>query len=343
MPHVLFAIRCRLGDTLASYASVRSFARHHSHWETTLLVRREYAFLFREEPGIRVIPCAGRIQGFSRLLWERATRPPYDVLAVGCGFGKAARWLPAFTRARRCIHYLGLYRDVFPEFPAKAPRDLFEYAWGAAVLVAGHFPKPTTVRVPSLCLRYAKASRNREIVGVVPLANAMRRNLDRSSLRQVIDGLRARHPHATLRVFFNDGDSSADIVRSLPTIAAVEPRPFRSIEQLAREYLELTSWVGTDTGPFHLALAMGIPSTVFLGPTTRSLIIRPDEHHTASVQLPALADSGCGVETCVRPACLYRAVAAWSASPVKPSLESTPAACPLRSQVLDEASIVNTA
>ena len=332
MPSVMFAIRGRLGDTLASYASVTAFADAHPDWDVTVFVRTAYACLFEREARIRIVPFGEGMNIVARLLWDRLTHGPYDVLAVAYGFGKPGRWLASLVRARRYIHYLGIHSDVFPEYPSNPPRDLFEPAWGAASLVAGQFQKPRRLHVRSLSLAYeqARASRRAEIIGVVPFAKDLRRNFDLTSLCRLLATLRRQHAHAAFRLFYNPEDQGVDAMGSLQDGDRLELRPFRSVRQLAREYLEITRWIGTDTGPFHLAVAMGIPTTVFLGPSFRALVVLPDHPEVRTVHSVPLANTGCSFEGCIRPACLHQAVTSWCAIPEPVSIAGTPASCPLR-------------
>jgi len=110
----------------------------------------------------------------------------------------------------------------------------------------------------------------------------------------------------------------------------VELKPFRALRDLIQEYLQISSWIGTDTGLFHLAVAMGIPATVFFGPTQPWKIVRPRQPHTRTVRLTALGPDHCEVKSCERPFCLHQAVATWCSTQSATDISHTPAACPLR-------------
>ena len=53
---VLFVLRGKLGDTVTSFATVRAYADAFPGDDVTLLVRANYAPLFRREQGIRDAP-----------------------------------------------------------------------------------------------------------------------------------------------------------------------------------------------------------------------------------------------------------------------------------------------
>ena len=66
---VMFVIRAKMGDTLIAYASVRQYADLYPEDEVTLLVRKDYARLLQDEPGIRLISFGSRIEMMLKLLW----------------------------------------------------------------------------------------------------------------------------------------------------------------------------------------------------------------------------------------------------------------------------------
>lgn len=325
---VLFMIRTKLGDTLAAYASVRAFIDANPDWQTVLLVRKDYARLLEGEEGLRVIPFGNRAEMALRLLWEHAS---YDVLAVAWGQGPAVRWLARLVRARRRIHFQARHADLYPESPRlPADPDLFDAGWHVARMVARDFPKPATLCIPALVRRYAAARREIEVIGVVPFADELRKNFDAPSLRLLLDTLRARHPAARLRVLFNPRDRGSQVIRELAPPEQTELKPFSELRDLVEEYLQLSAWAGTDTGLFHLAAAMGIPATVFFGPTQPWKIVRPRQASTETVRVPVLRGEHCEVKSCQRPVCLHWAVAGWAASPAASTLAETPEGCPLR-------------
>ena len=86
----------------------------------------------------------------------------------------------------------------------------------------------------------------------------------------------------------------------------------------------------TDTGLYHLAVAMGVPTTTYYGPTQpwkNAFAAQPD---LARVRLAALGGDHCEEKQCRRPVCLANAVALHAGAQPGSSVEGTPPSCLLR-------------
>jgi ADP-heptose:LPS heptosyltransferase len=146
----------------------------------------------------------------------------------------------------------------------------------------------------------------------------------------LVASIRERHPDTPIRLFVNPGNAGAEAFTSQGLPDGCELRGFRNLRSLVAEYLELAAWYGTDTGLYHLAVAMGIPATVFFGPTQPHKIIMPAQSNVRVHRLAALGERHCEVKSCRRPACLHGAVATFAGRPSATSLNETPHECPLR-------------
>ena len=82
---ILFAIRSKLGDTLISYQCARAYADAFPDAQVSLLTRRAYASLLRDEAGIRVISFDSRIEMVCKLLWLRLCAPALRALFICAG------------------------------------------------------------------------------------------------------------------------------------------------------------------------------------------------------------------------------------------------------------------
>jgi hypothetical protein len=142
--------------------------------------------------------------------------------------------------------------------------------------------------------------------------------------------VRVIHPGRPVWILLNPSDRGADSVRGVPLPAAAEVKAFQSLADLVPLYRELGAWYGTDTGLYHLAVALGIPATVFFGPTQPHLVVMPDQPGVAAPRLAALGDAHCDEKACTGPVCLHQCVAVWCGAHAAPRLDDTPAACPLR-------------
>ncbi|HRE18738.1 MAG TPA: hypothetical protein PLW86_16985, partial [Rhodocyclaceae bacterium] len=75
------------------------------------------------------------------------------------------------------------------------------------------------------------------------------------------------------------------------------------------------------------AAAMGIPAQVFFGPSQSLRVLLPQQPGVSGVRLPQLGNLHCEVKTCVRPHCLYEAVAHWAGEPPPPRPAALPDGC----------------
>ena len=343
---ILFAIRSKLGDTLISFQCVRDFADAYPESQVTLLTRSAYASLLRDEAGIRVIGFDSRIEMALRLLWLRFSEPAFDVLAVLWGSGPPIRLIGRLAKARRKIAWSRKFApDIFEE--GSLPRDplLIDPATSAIRAFAPDFTAPRALAIPSLGARYRSQSGNTAI-GIAPIADEARRNLDPPTLLLLITALRAKHGDAPIRVFVNPGNAGSDALIAMALPAGCELRTFRDLAALVTEYMSLAAWIGTDTGLYHLAAAVGIPATVFFGPTQPHKIVMPRQSNARAYRLAALGDTHCEIKSCARPLCLHANVAAWSGALSATPLSQTPAACPLRAMpaaALSDSKVVHPA
>lgn len=327
---ILFAIRSKLGDTLISFQCVRAYADAHPEDHVTLLTRAAYARLFTGEAGIRVIGFDSRISMLAKLVWLRLAEPAYDILAVLWGSGSPIRLIGRYVNARRKIAWSRRFApEIFEEATLPADHFLVDPAASTIRAFDPAFLPPVALDIPNLSSRY-RASRDKTAIGVVPVADEARRNLDAPALAQLLSEVRRRHPDAPIRVFINPGNGGANALIEMEMPAGCELRTFRDLTALVGEYMQLAHWIGTDTGLYHLAVSMGVPATVFFGPTQPHKIIMPAQPGTRVWRLDVLGDSHCDEKACKRPLCLHAAVAAWCASPSATRIEDTPAGCPLR-------------
>jgi len=323
---ILFVIRGKLGDSLIAHAAVRRYVKAFPWDEVTLLVRRDYARLVRAERGFRVVPFGSRLEMAARLLMLPAGRP-FDVLAVLWGFGPPVRLVARLVRARRRIYLDGRFPDLYPEWPRLGPEATLVYSASEVIrCFEPTFVKPDALRIESL----ARARSAGTDIAVVPLANELRRNFDGAMLDALLAEVQRRHPGALIRVLVNPSDRGASelLQRALP--AGVRFVRFTRLAAILEQYRDIAAWYGTDTGLYHLAAAMGIPATVFFGPTQPWKIVMPGQREVTWVRLKVLGEAHCDVTSCAQPLCLEQAVATYCRSSLGRTLEMTPGNCPLR-------------
>jgi ADP-heptose:LPS heptosyltransferase len=337
---VLFVIRGKLGDSLVLYAMVRAYIESRPQDQVSLLIRRDYALLLMREPGLRIIPFNSRVEMMARLLWLRLAEPAFDVLAALWGFGNPVPRIAQLTRAKRKIYLDGRYPKWYPEWPASTfYPTLVDPAWLVTSVFAPGIAKPLKLEVPGLAVLRHSVPRAGAI-GVIPAANEDRRTFDLETLEFLLAAAAALHPGKPIWLLVNPRDRGADSFLSMTLPMNVEIRRFASLESMLDIVLELGAYYGTDTGVYHLAAAMGIPSTVFFGPTEPRKIVLPEQPGASWLRLKVLGDTHCEIRDCRRPLCVYQCVASFAGTVSSTPLEATPAACPLRASGIADLSAI---
>jgi ADP-heptose:LPS heptosyltransferase len=324
---VLFVLRGKLGDTVLAFATVRAWADRFPGDEVTLLVRANYAPLFAREAGLRVIGFGSRIAMFARLAWMGIAEPPFDALMVLLGYGRPIERLGRLVRARRKVYLDGRFAGVFPEWP-QVPADHLqpEPPWRVAALVAPELPMPRRARIESL----AALRTSPKAIGIAPVSDEARRTVGPGVVHELIGALHAQHAGAPIHVIVNRSDRLALPLLATPLPAGAQFRDFPTLERLAGELAGLAHLYSTDTGLYHLAVAMGVPATVFFGPTQPWKIGMPEQPQVSRVRLAALKGEHCEEKGCGAPLCLEQAVRLFIGRPAAVPIEAAPAKCLLR-------------
>lgn len=324
---VLFAIRGKLGDTLVAFATVRRYSDAFPEDDVTLLTRAGYAALLAGEKGIRVLGFSSRLSMFALLLKLRFERA-FDALLVVWGFGAPIQWIGRLARAKRKIYLDNRFGALFPEFADLSPDRLqSEPMWRVARIFEPALPQPDLLHIPSLAARRTAAP---AVIGVAPLADEPRRIMSAQTLANLVRMISIRHPGAPIRVFVNASDrGSAELVEAgLPEGAAFYYFP--ELEDLLRGFSDLAHLYCTDTGLYHLGAAMGIPATVFYGPTQPWKNMMPAQTGSRAIRLKVLGTAHCEEKACESPACIDGAVRSFSELENSTSLDAVPGDCPLR-------------
>jgi len=329
---VLFVIRGKLGDTLVAFATVRRYADAFPADHVTLLTRSGYATLLAGEAGVRVIGFTSRIGMLLQLLKLRL-EPQFDGLLVLWGFGKPIEWIGRLVQARRKVYLDARYQRIFPEYADLAPHRLqSEPMWRVAGIFEPSLPRPDRLAVPSLA---ARRSSHPAVVGVAPLADEPRRILSPRMLALLLGAIAQRHPGALVRVFVNPSDRGASDLLAAGLPAGAEFYFFPQLEDLLSGFADLACLYCTDTGLYHLAASMGIPATVFFGPTQPWRVVMPGQTATRAIRLAVLGGEHCEEKACETPLCIEAAVHSFGGEPPLAALTGAPAGCPLRAYPLD--------
>lgn len=324
---VLFVIRGKLGDTLVAYATVRRYADSYPSDEVTLLTRAGYAALLAGEAGVRLRGFSSRLGMLLRLLRLRL-EPAFDALLVLWGFGAPIEWIGRLVRARRKVYLDDRHPAIYPEHADPSPMQLqSEPMWRVARKFEPALAQPDRLAIPSLArLRNPDSG----AIGIAPLADEARRIMAPATLDALMRAIAARHPGAAMRIFINRADRGADALLGMRLPAGAEFRFFPGLDDLVRELSRVARLYCTDTGVYHLAASMGVPSTVFFGPTQPWKIVLPAQPSVSTARLAVLGGEHCEEKACAAPLCLDAAIGAFAGEVPLRKLSETPAACPLR-------------
>jgi ADP-heptose:LPS heptosyltransferase len=324
---ILFVLRGKLGDTIVSFATVRAWADAFPEDELTVFVRANYAPLFAREAGVRVIGFSSRLAMFARAFWIRWFEAPFDALLVLLGAGAPIRRLGRIVRAARKVFLDARLAPVYPEWP-EIPKDHYqpEPAWRVAALVSPQLPMPRAVRLPGL----AALRRSDGAIGIAPVSDETRRTMGPPVVRELARALAARHAGRAIHILVNRADREARPLLAAGPLEGAALRQFPTIARLIEELAALEHLYTTDTGLYHLAVAMGVPTTVFYGPTQPWKNGMPAQPQLTRLRLAALGGEHCEEKRCGVAACLNHAVRLHAGIAASPELEGTPQGCLLR-------------
>lgn len=323
---ILFLIRGKLGDSLVCLGVLKEYAARHPDQEITALVRRNYAEIVAGESGFHIVPYKNRLQAILYLLARRLIRGRFDVFAVLVGYGDIVPKLARLSGARRRIYLDGRFAGVLPEYPAALSMERqVDPPWQVASILDPALPKPEALRMETLRAR-RRGKDGGKAIGIAPLSDEKRRDMDAPTLEALLAHLAVRHPDSPLYVFLNPGEE-AIVSPSAPSSTRV--RTFPSLPRLVDDYADLSEWCGTDTGLYHLAAAAGIRCTVFFGPTQPKKNVMPRQD-TRGIRLDVLGQVHCDIKSCRFAACLHQAIINHCGVPKVVGLEPTPPECPLR-------------
>jgi len=324
---VLFLIRDKLGDSLIAANVALQFARRRPDWDVAVMIRRAYAFPLAHEPEIEIVPYRSGVQIRLLTWWWWLRRRKFDVLGVMRGFGGRALALIRSIPARRVVVHDGRLATLATEVvgscenPGEDPH--YGPAWRVARALDRDLPEPTDLRFPGLIKRWEKAPKR--FVAVCPLSDELRRNMPALAIEALCDTLQLRYPDRQVLVLVRQ---HADL-RAYPQPPQVAITEFRTLPRLIELLGQCSHFFGTDTGLLHLAMAMGLPSTVFFGPTQPHRVLPVNQAKIVALRSSALGDRHCDIKSCTSALCIAQAVAIYAAGKETLCEPSTPG-CPLK-------------
>lgn len=336
---VLFLVRDKLGDTLIAAALAIAWARAHPEAKAVLMVRSAYLPLLQGEEGVRLVPYRNAAQAYLWALLTRLSPRAYDALVVLRGFGSRIARFGRLVKAKRKIHFNGRWSGVFPEYPpplaVELERDspIRDASVRAIQILSPDFAAPDTLFLPSLANRRHPAASRDGFVGICPLTDEARKNLSPAAIGALIGHLRQLFPGRSLRILIRQQGEAGFFAPAIDGVPVVE---FKSVDGLLAQFSEMGAYFGADTGLFHVAAAMGIPSQIVFGPTQPQKILFPGQAATAW-RLRCLGDRHCDSKDCITPVCIDQAAANLVGfRELVPIPAEVPTACPLRARAPSE-------
>jgi hypothetical protein len=136
-------------------------------------------------------------------------------------------------------------------------------------------------------------------------------------------------------VFVNRTDRGARELLAAGLPAGAEFFFFPQLSDLVQGLSSLACIYCTDTGLYHLAASMGIPATVFYGPTQPWRNMMLGQPAASSVRLAVLGGGHCEEKTCESPLCIEAAIRCFADGAPLTGFAGTPAGCPLRAHPVD--------
>jgi ADP-heptose:LPS heptosyltransferase len=323
-------IRSKLGDSLIAFAVVQQYAKQFPGSDIYVLMRSAYAQLVQHEPGIHVVPFAGRVTLYVQLLKLRFV-PTFDALAVLWAFGPVVRTIAYGVRARRKVYIDGRFGALFHAWPAPiAEERQVDPFWRTAQCLAPDLLRPVALALPGLQAKL-RVRTQPQAIGIVPIADEARRTLGVEGTRAVIRLAQRENPGAPVWLLLNPSDRFAAGHLAAHWGDEVVVRSFSSAQGLLDTIASLKGFYGIDSGLYHLCAALGMPCTVLFGPTPPHKNSMPAQSNLTRSRLQALGNVHCEEKACDQPQCI-NAVAmrlAGLASPI--DLSTTPTGCPMRS------------
>ena len=280
MSEAVLAIRPRtLGDVVLTTPALRALKRGHPDATLEVVTERRYAPLLEGLPGVDRVWPLERSTAATLTLARELGRRRYRVAVDFFGNSRTA-FLALASRAALTAGYdlrgRGLaYRRRVPRTMSPAPGRR-EYAAATHVrlaVAAGGIDDGLETRIaipPGARARAAEllaprlGPRGRGTIGLVAAGTWASKTWPASHAA----GLARRLLEAGYRVLLLSGPGEQALAGRLETLApGTETLPACDVATLAAVIARLVAVVGTDSGPRHLAAALGIPSFAWFGPT----------------------------------------------------------------------------
>jgi hypothetical protein len=302
---VLFTVFARYGDSMIAFKAINEFIALHPN-KRYLLITRHQTLPYAEALIHHPIERYGVNKRHDWLLMWRITRmlrrEPPDLGFNPWSHQGESEYFVSFCRRFSWFRLFARYERNYNLY--RRPRE--------------YLMLPAPAATPPRAL----PDRAKRIV-LVPFSTDVRKALDRHDLELVIDSLRRRFQIERIVVAGMKHELKGS--KGLP----VEPFVLGKSRRASQRFIDLLRsaelFVGVDSGPLHLADALGISTIGIFGPTAPETVL--DRTNTVvALRHADMAGTFCDVLTCRNPVCLHRLCATLDAiDAIKPDFDSTPA------------------
>jgi len=207
-----------------------------------------------------------------------------------------------------------------------------EPAWRTACVYEPRLPQPGSSSIPSL----AAGWRPGNVVAIAPASDETRRTMPPATVHALIAGLARQHPGCAVEVLVNPADEEVRPLLAAGLPPGAQFRRFHTLQELVAILCRLRHLHTTDTGLYHLATAIGVPTTTYYGPTQPWKNGFPAQPRLTRVRIAALGGEHCEEKGCQRPVCLEKAVALSVGATADADIGRTPPGCLLRQHAPEE-------
>lgn len=332
---ILLLIRDKMGDSLVAANAALAFARAYPKYAVTVMMRHVYAHALIGEQSIQLARFRSGLHAFLIAWTWRLTGKHFATIAILRGFGnrtrslmhalapaKSVRVLSGDASMKGCATELVLASDAKQGLQNSVVRIL--------QAIEPRFIPPTALCFGQIAQRWRHSEKN--YIVIFPFTDEPRKNLPMPLLEALYEQIREQHSDHQVIVLAR---SPRDLIGFAPS-RRITIRFFSSTLKLQNILLQTAHFIGADTGPLHLAAAIGIPCTVVFGPTQPQVVLLPEQHNVTALRAQALGDAHCDVLACQTPMCMIQAAMEYRLMPYNALDESRlPQCCPMRGALAD--------
>jgi len=311
----ILVIRHRAGgDVLLATPALRALRSALPEAGIDVVTSRGFAAILQGNPDVdRVIAFDRRSLASQAALYARLIRGGYDAVLDLISNPRSA-WMTAFTRARIRVGYdlpgrRWAYTLALPREPVGPQGPILRYAPEAAldfVRALGIAPRGLglTFRVSAAAertvdrwLTESGIDRGRPLIACLPTGSWPAKTW---LPERFVDVMEALSSEGTVVWMWGPGEREAveDCRARMSAPSLLAPR--LGWQELGALVKRCSLWIGNDSGPKHLAVALGVPTVTVFGPTNPKTWHPPEGPH-AMVEVDGLACLHCNANVCPLP------------------------------------------